>query len=475
MYSAPEDLLKAYWKWYEPELSTEFKGYDDFVDHAITQKPQFVEDISEHLYTDKYSKQDRAVFEKNAGVDKWRSDQPSWIEVVGAKTVKRGGELAGGAITTVDALAQWMEEKIPLGGIDFDTFEYVPPEELAERGGAGGLRAAGRGLAGALPDYGYEDKTSWEDFKASPAKKFFPFAMEHGLASLPDMAAAIVALPAYVMARTGEIADHRVLNNAVDISPEEALGAMEHATVEDLLYALPAAVASSALERIGAAKVFGLTDELRDTTVKEIGKAVARRAGGEAATEAVQEPVEQVGGAAGTERWRQMDAADISKELVEGAVQGAVVGLGFGGVVGAGTVGAQARARSKADAAAEGEAEAAPVLPPEINDAVEAQKGGRAKGGRCSGARRARHWKRLMRWRRRGQRPKATPSPRPKLRSTAPRPPSRGSRRRTPRPMPGWPRSRQGLRSWRAAPRQRRPPATPGETSSRIPSAQLRA
>ena len=68
------------------------------------------------------------------------------------------------------------------------------------------MRDATVALKESLPDYGYEDKASWEDFKESPVTQFIPFVMEHGLASLPDMAAAIVTLPVYVMARTGEIA-----------------------------------------------------------------------------------------------------------------------------------------------------------------------------------------------------------------------------------------------------------------------------
>ena len=96
-------------------------------------------------------------------------------------------------------------------------------------------------------DLGYKPGTTWEEVKDSPATNVIPFAMEQGLVSIPDMAAVIVALPAYVVARTGELAGERAES---DLRKE--------ATVGDLAAALPGAVASALMERLGAKGVLGI-------------------------------------------------------------------------------------------------------------------------------------------------------------------------------------------------------------------------
>lgn len=161
-------------------------------------------------------------------------------------------------------------------------------------------------------DLGYKQGTSWEDFKASPIKKFIPFALEQGLVSTPDMVAAIGNLPAYIAARTGEMGQERAKNNNLD-----------NATVEDLLTVLPASIVSSMMERIGAK---GILSETAVTAAKELPKAVGKAALKEGLTEGAQEGVEYAATNVGT------DAGFDPKVAAERMAAGAVGGVGFGGM-----------------------------------------------------------------------------------------------------------------------------------------------
>ena len=339
MFSAPQQLLKAYYQHYQGEMGG--IDYDTFVGTVLKEKPEAIEEMAEYMRTDRYSSLEQEDYEERIGIAGWRDEQPSWLETVGSKMAERTTDLGAGLMTTVDETAEWLEEKVPLGAIEYKgglDFDYVSPEEIKERGFKNTMKDAAKGMRDIDFEYAYEDQTSWEDFKESPVTSFIPFAMEHGLASTPDMVAAVAALPVYVMARTGEIGQERAENDL-----------REEATVGDLLKAMPAAVVSATLERIGASKMFGLTDTLKDTTLKEIGKAAGRRAATESGTEAIQEPIEQVGGGAGTKRWAKLTGGQIAAQLAEASAQGAVVGLGFGGVVGgATTVGQAATGRTEA-------------------------------------------------------------------------------------------------------------------------------
>lgn len=162
-------------------------------------------------------------------------------------------------------------------------------------------------------DFGYEEATSWDDFKSAPLRNFVPFALEQGLVSLPDMAAAVTMLPAYVYSRTGELADRRAENNGI-----------EDATVGDLIKVLPAAVGSALLERFGARGAFGL-DDAAMPALAALPDAIGRAAVREGATEAGQGQIDYAATNAGTEAgWNLADAGESS-------LQGAVGGAGFGG------------------------------------------------------------------------------------------------------------------------------------------------
>ena len=349
MYSAPSKLVKEYWRVNESKLKEEYKSLDDFQNEVLSTGPEMVERMATELYENVYAPRNVPLekFEHNANLPAWRDEQPSWLEVVGSKIATRAMDLGAGMATTVDAVGDWLEEKVPLGGIDFDKMEYLSPDEYKKQQAEGKnvVEETATVMRNSVPEYGLEDYTSWEEFKEAPATLFIPFAMEHGLASLPDMAAAVVNLPAYVLARTGEIGTDRAANQ---MDPDrDPMQDLDSATIEDLVYSFPTAVGVSVLERIGAAKMFGLTDTLKDTTIKEIAKAGGRRSLAEGATEAVQEPTEQVGAGIDTKRWEEMSGSEIGEELLQASAQGAVVGLGFGGTVGTATAGVQAARRGK--------------------------------------------------------------------------------------------------------------------------------
>lgn len=179
-------------------------------------------------------------------------------------------------------------------------------------------------------DFGYTPQTTWEDVKKSPAKNFIGFAIEQGLVSAPDMAAALATLPAYVAARAGELGQQRAKNNDI-----------ENMSAQDLLYSLPAATASALLDRIGAKGMFGL-DEAAIQSIKQIPKEVAKAATKEGATEAAQQVVEDIGTDAGTKKG--FDPARTAENAVASALGGVVVG----GMV-RGVEGATERATHKAD------------------------------------------------------------------------------------------------------------------------------
>ncbi len=172
----------------------------------------------------------------------------------------------------------------------------------------------------------YVPGTTWEEVKREPIRKFLPYAFETGLVSTPDMAMSLLNLPAYIAARTGEIGRGR----------GEAEG-REDPTVEDLVKALPAAIAVSLLERIGARGVTGIGDALVEPSLKEIAKATAKGATREGATEMAQTPIELGGQFLGTEAGMPDIATVADQMLAAGAA-----GFGFGGPVRATTATGQA-------------------------------------------------------------------------------------------------------------------------------------
>lgn len=193
-------------------------------------------------------------------------------------------------------------------------------------------------------DLGYEPRATWQGVKQADGfidttKAGAAFVTEQGIGSIPDMVAAIYALPAYVVARSGEIGEERAINDG-----------KAEADAMDVIEAAPFALASAILERFGAKGITqaganqisknalnaGATAAALRIT-QETGKAASK----ESITEAAQEGViEYLGETLGTQK-----ALDFWEALDRG-LAGAVAGGGIGGVGG----GVTATGREIADA-----------------------------------------------------------------------------------------------------------------------------
>lgn len=236
--------------------------------------------------------------------------------------------LVGGATRITgqvhDTVSDFMERVLPLGRIEYDltgagpvvTWRPSTEEEIAKESA---LLPFARDFE--TVDLDYRPMFTWEMVKESPLSHFLPFAIEQGLVSIPDMLAVMTNLPAYVVARTGEIGQTRAVHEGrVD------------ATVEDFFKAAPAATASAMLERLGARGFLGVgSAALKGTGAKAVAGAVGKAALLEAGTEATQELLESLGETLGTRR-----GFDLT-ETLDRMAAGAVGGLGFGGTVRVGT------------------------------------------------------------------------------------------------------------------------------------------
>ena len=251
---------------------------------------------------------------------------------IGERASQLSGSLLRGLATAVDKPADILNQASASLGIpsivEFDFTSANPTgvrlrrateADIATTGGA--ADAKGRDTLMDLArsaeglKLGYTPGTTWEQVKKSPLSSFLPFALEQGLVSAPDMAAAMATLPAYVAARTGEIGQTRATNDA-----------RKDATVADLMGALPAAAGSALLERIGTKGILGIDEAVAQGVkgvLKETGKAGLK----EGATEAGQELIEGLGESVGTKKG--VDLAEIGDRMLAGAVGGA----GFGAPV----------------------------------------------------------------------------------------------------------------------------------------------
>ncbi|MCY4358383.1 MAG: hypothetical protein OXD01_12785, partial [Gammaproteobacteria bacterium] len=309
---------------------------EEFANQVANKPKKELYGLADMLYNDFYSNSmDREDFDNRIGWAEWEAEQPNWAEIVGSRVADRATKLVGGGVEAVDSVldaAEFIGSFNPqLLTQDKQEIKDQTRERLNRPSKLDEVATSIR-----QHEFKYENErgTSWDQLVESPFKSFAPFAIEEGIVSLPDMLAALANLPAYAIARTGEIAGERADNDI-----------REDSTVGDFLAALPSAVASAALEKIGASKVFGITDDLAKSSLKpdadkldvalDVGKrtasAIGRRAAAEGLTEAAQEPIEQIGASLGTERWKNKSSEEIFAELNQAAVQGGVTGALAGG------------------------------------------------------------------------------------------------------------------------------------------------
>lgn len=223
--------------------------------------------------------------------------------------ISRTGSLIGEGIEGVARVAEKVGDKlegvIPLSGL---TAEQITKERQLEPlfRFAESTKNWARGI-------NYEPSTKLSDLASNPLNAI-PFIAERVISSSPDMLASVVAMPAYVSARTNEILNERLKND------EKSL---EDATVADVTSALGGAVLEATLERGATKRLFkgqpiagktGTTRALKET-------------GYQSGTEAIEEGIGYLAGTVGTKK-----GVD-TQELLENMAEGAIVGGGLGGTV----------------------------------------------------------------------------------------------------------------------------------------------
>jgi hypothetical protein len=253
--------------------------------------------------------------------DQWLAQQNNTLQPEGQETktsnplmglVARASNLAGEGVEAVARVAENLGDKLetalPLTNLTPEQIknekQLAPMFEWADA-----LRNYGK-------DIGYAPSTQLGEIPGKPLL-LVPFIAERVIASAPDMAAAVLAAPAYVMSRTNEILNDRLRNDNKNL---------EDATVADVTAAVGAAVLETTLERFATRSLFkGKLGAEASTGARRIGKETAVQSG----TEAVEEGIGYLGGTAGTQKG--VDAADLALNMLEGAIVGGGLGASIQG------------------------------------------------------------------------------------------------------------------------------------------------
>lgn len=230
---------------------------------------------------------------------------------IGQRTVNLGGGFLRFTGTLAQDIAREVDNEIPTVLEFYPNFglRHMTPEERASATGMDNVVTSLESF-----QLGYQPRTTWDDVKARPLSEFLPFALEQGLISVPDMVAAVYNAPAYMTALTGDMAQQRAANDE-----------RKDATVGDFIKVAPAAAATALLERFATKGIIGVDDAVK--AFKEIPKAVGVAALKEGGTEAVQNAAQYASETVGTKKGFSWG------ELGEQALQGAVAGGPFGGIV----------------------------------------------------------------------------------------------------------------------------------------------
>lgn len=223
--------------------------------------------------------------------------------------VSRAGSLIGEGIEGVARVAEKVGDKLegvlPLSNL---TAEQIANQRQLEP-----LFKFAESTKNWAKGINYEPSTKLADLSSNPLNAV-PFIVERVISSSPDMAASVVAMPAYVTARTNEILNDRLKND------EKKL---DDATIADVTAALGGAIMESTLERFATKHLF----KSKPISGKSATTRVAKELGIQSGTESAEEAIGYLAGTVGTKK-----GVD-SKELGESILEGAIVGGGLGGGV----------------------------------------------------------------------------------------------------------------------------------------------
>lgn len=181
-------------------------------------------------------------------------------------------------------------------------------------------------LAGKVNEINAEPTVDWEQVKQDPVSmNTLRFMAEQGTISSPEMLMAMVpilGLPLIGSTTSQSIIEDRQRNLGKD--PRSV-------TPEDFLFSSTIGLGSGGLERLGGLASAGLIGDAGRVTMSQIPRNALESGLEEAATEAIQNPLELVGSTVGT--GQELTAQD----LLDSSAQGALVGFGTGTVVRTGT------------------------------------------------------------------------------------------------------------------------------------------
>jgi hypothetical protein len=227
------------------------------------------------------------------------------IKGLGARAVTILGSGIEGVARVGESFGDYLEEKLPISGLSKEEIQSKRQLEPLFK------------WADSLRDYGkeinYQPSQKLGDLADNPLT-VVPFITERIIASSPDMAAAVVALPAYIATRTNEILNERLKNDNKEL---------KDATVSDVALSTAAAIIEGTLER------FATKGLLKPTAAKTGTGRVGKETAIQSSTEAVEEGVSYLGGTAGTVKG--VDYRELGAQMLEGAIVGGGLGASVQG------------------------------------------------------------------------------------------------------------------------------------------------
>jgi hypothetical protein len=214
----------------------------------------------------------------------------------GVEAVARVGEKAGDALETALPLSNLGPDEIK------NKRQLEPMFQFAEK------------LKNVSKDIGYSPTTKLSDLGDNPLT-VVPFVAERIISSSPDMAAAVLASPAYIVSLSNEILNERLKNDKKTL---------DNATVGDVATAVGAAIFQGRFEKYATGRLFKPT--AGKTGIGRVGKETAIQFG----TEGIEEGVDYLGGTVGTKKG--VDSKELLESMAEGAITGGGLGAGVQGV-----------------------------------------------------------------------------------------------------------------------------------------------
>ena len=249
----------------------------------------YIENLADHVYENSFKdKASRDDFDKHFGIKDWQETRESLPETIVKGNIQRLKEVGAGGVQVGAKIASLL-------GADEKEWDDVADD----------IRG----------DHKPTTHKSFHDFMYS--KDFgdlFAFGGEAFASSAVEWPLMFYAWIPYVVGRTGEIASDRAESDGRDIP-----------SGEDFFFAAPTAVVVSALDKLGAKKIFGIPQNIRKAA--DFPAVVAAAIGIETATEAVQEGLEYTATTAGTK------TGFSTKQLGESMLAGGLVGAVAGGTI----------------------------------------------------------------------------------------------------------------------------------------------